>query len=68
MAALLIDNRPVEVFLVREAPAVLVGPQNKNEPRCYTPAAQAEFRLNKRLAQMGLALPGRQVSTSKGVQ
>ena len=53
---------------MREVPSVLVGRQKKNEPRCYTPAAQAVFRLDKRLAQMGLAMPGRQVSTRKGVR
>jgi hypothetical protein len=53
---------------VREVPAVLFGSLKKNEPRRHTPAPQAEFRLDKRLSQMGVAMPGRQVSIRKGVR
>jgi hypothetical protein len=52
----------------RRSTSVLVGSLKENEPRCYTPAARAEFGLDKRLAQMGFAMPGRQVSARKGMR
>ena len=63
---------PFTPFTEQQAPALHpilgVGSLKKNEPRCHTPAPQAEFRLDKRLSQMGVAMPGRQVSITKGVR
>jgi hypothetical protein len=54
--------------VIQRSTSVLVGPLKKNEPRCRTPAPQAEFRLDKRLSPMGVAMPGRQVSIRKSVR
>ena len=54
--------------MLQRSTSVLVGPLIKNEPRCRTPAPQAEFRLDERLSPTGVAMPGPQVSIRKGVR